>query len=358
MSNPYKELSAHAFWRTAVAERGAFGLENLWQPKYQIVKSDKIVTAGSCFAQHIGRALKARGYHWFDAEPAPKWLIGEAASELNYGIFSFRTGNIYTPKMLRQWVELAFGEGELGEVWCANGRWYDPLRPVIEPNGFASRDELEEARAATLASIRRAVIKGNAFVFTLGLTESWRNRETGSEYALCPGTVAGAEFDANQHVFHNAGFSELKDDLDAALSIVWAQNPELRILLTVSPVPLVASASGAHVLTATSHSKSMLRAVASEVTVGAGQVDYFPSYEIITHSVFRGMFFAPNMRSVVPQGVETVMGHFFADQERMFGAPPNPAPLKGKKRQPARRSEAGKSSDVKCEEELLDAFSK
>lgn len=71
MSNPYKELSAHAFWRTAVAERGAFGLENLWQPKYQIVKSDKIVTAGSCFAQHIGRALKARGYHWFDAEPAP-----------------------------------------------------------------------------------------------------------------------------------------------------------------------------------------------------------------------------------------------------------------------------------------------
>ena len=352
MTNPYEVLEAQAFWRTAVAQKGALALERLWQPKFQVKPEHKIVTAGSCFAQHIGRALAERGYHWFDAEPAPPWLRAADARTFNYGIFSFRTGNIYTPRMLLQWLRLAFEGGET-ELWESGGRWYDPLRPVIEPGGFASRDELLEARAATLASLRRAVSEASVFVFTLGLTECWRNSETGFEYALCPGTVAGAAFDAGLHSFHNTGFDELREDLEAALALMRAQNSDLRVLLTVSPVPLVASASGEHVLTATSHSKALLRAVAGEVSGGSGQIDYFPSYEIITHPVFRGMFFAPNMRSVVPQGVATVMRHFFTEQVRVFGeVVPAAAP-----KQKAPRKAKG-NTDLACEEEMLNAFAK
>lgn len=352
MSNPYDALGTSAFWRTAVAEKGPLGLEHLWTPKFHVRPEHKIVTAGSCFAQHIGQALVERGYSWLDAEPAPPWVVGEDAKALNYGVFSCRTGNIYTPRMLLQWLRLAFEGGDT-ELWEAEGRWFDPLRPVIEPNGFAHSDELQSARQATLASIRNAVTEADVFIFTLGLTEAWRHSGTDFEYALCPGTIVGAEFDEAMHCFHNASFAQLRDDLEAAIALMREKNSALKILLTVSPVPLVASASGAHVLAATSHSKSLLRAVAGELAGAAEAIDYFPSYEIITHPVFRGMFFAPNMRAVVPEGVATVMKHFFEDQRRVFGEVVQSSPGKRRKKNKVRSE-----SDVMCEEELLNAFAK
>lgn len=352
MSNPYSSLGSEAFWRPAVAEAGPHGLTGLWNPKFRIRPRDRIVTAGSCFAQHIGRALGARGYQWHDAEPAPPFMTDEDARRFNYGIFSFRTGNIYTPKMLLQWLQLAFGTGEVpDEVWEQDGRFYDPLRPVIEPDGFASEKELRAAREATLAALRDAVRSADIFVFTLGLTESWENAETGLQYALCPGTVKGAAFDPDRHVFRNGGFRALYKELQQALRLMRAENAGLKVLLTVSPVPLTATASGEHVLTATTYSKSVLRAIAGQMVTELKFVDYFPSYEIITHPVFRGMFFAPNMRSIEKAGVDTVMTHFFADQARVFGAPKMPKRKKAAAK-PARVDE------LACEEELLGAFAK
>jgi len=352
MTHPYDGLEARAFWRSAVAEAGPFGLTGLWTPKFRLERGHGIVTAGSCFAQHIGRALKARGHRWMETEPAPPFFGEAERAAFNYGIFSFRTGNIYTARMLLQWLRLAFDEGAVpDETWEQESRLTDPLRPVIEPGGFDGAAELRAAREATCAAIRRAVREADWFVFTLGLTESWRNTDTGLEYALCPGTVAG-RFDPARHAFHNAPMAEILADLSAALELMRRENPALRVLLTVSPVPLTATASGQHVLCASGYSKSVLRAVAGQAASEFDFVDYFPSYEIITSPVFRGIFFAPNMRSVEPQGVETVMGHFFADQERVFG--PLDPPEAGAEDPPAavRRNR----DDVTCEEELLGAF--
>ena len=348
--NPYQALAPRAYWRPAVADVGAFGLTELWTPKFRILPKDRIVTAGSCFAQHIGRALVARGYDWVNAEPAPPFLSAEDARRFNYGVFSFRTGNIYTPRMLRQWLELAFDLRDLpDEIWQQDGRFFDPLRPVIEPDGFASEGELRAARATTLAALRAAITGADVFVFTLGLTESWANAETGLEYALCPGTVPGCAFDPERHVFRNSGFRPLLREMQAAIKLMRAKNPALKILLTVSPVPLTATASAKHVLVATTYSKSVLRALAGQLEAEVKGVDYFPSYEIITHPVFRGMFYAPNMRNVAPQGVDCVMQHFFADQARIFG------PVKARHRRKAQAA-AADPDDVACEEELLGAF--
>ncbi len=355
MDNPYQGYAPKAFWKTAVGAVSPFQISGMWQPKFPVVPSDKIVTAGSCFAQHIGRALAARGYQWFNAEPAPSLMVDEDAYAFNYGIFSFRTGNIYTTRMLRQWLEQAYGIlPEPEEVWESKGRFFDPMRPGIEPGGFATLAELKSARAATQAAIRKAVEDANLFVFTLGLTESWRNRDTGLEYASCPGTAAG-EYDAARHEFVNHRVDAIQADLNAALAIMRKANPSLKVLLTVSPVPLTATASGQHVLSATTYSKSVLRTVAGMAAEDHDFVDYFPSYEIITAPAFRGMFFAPNMRSVVPEGVNFVMQNFFADQLAAFG--------KQKRVKPAAKKAAAKSAahkpsdDIKCEEELLDAFS-
>ncbi len=348
MTNPYAEAGPEAFWRTAVAETGPFALSGLWTPKFQIRQDDRIATFGSCFAQHFSRALAARDYRWIDCEPAPPFLPEETCSELNYGVFSARTCNIYTVNMLGQWLDMACGVTEPpDEVWVdANGRFRDPLRPLIEPDGFDDRKALFAARAATLAAIRDAIEQADVFVFTLGLTESWANRRTGLEYAICPGTVAGT-FDPDTHVFRNPTTGMLAKRLRRVLRLLRQQNPDIQVLLTVSPVPLTATAAQGHVLTQTTYSKSALRAVAGEAANEMEFVDYFPSYEIITHPVFRGMFFAPNMRSVVPQGIDTVMSHFFADQARVFGAT---------NRSTQQAAKDTSATELHCEEEMLNAF--
>ena len=179
------------------------------------------------------------------------------------------------------------------------------------------------------------------------------------EYAVCPGTLAGV-FDEGAHGFVNHGFGALMADMIAALRLIVRANRRLALLLTVSPVPLTATASQSHVLTATSHSKSLLRAVASEMVAAHRRVDYFPSYEIITHPAYRGRFFAPNLRSVLPEGVDHVMTQFFQDQATAFGgatavppaAPPTPAPEPVEAVEP----ELTEAEELRCEEEILAAF--
>jgi len=67
VSNPYKGLPETAFWRSAVGRRDPRSICRLWRAKFTIAQPDMIVTAGSCFAQHIGRALTRDGYSWYDA---------------------------------------------------------------------------------------------------------------------------------------------------------------------------------------------------------------------------------------------------------------------------------------------------
>ena len=353
-AHPYRELPEKGFWKTAVASRPAFEIRGLWDPKFQILPKHMIVTAGSCFAQHIGRALRDRGFRWLDAEPAPAMLSDENKLVFNYGVFSFRTGNIYTAAALRQWIEWAFEVRPApDEIWQRDNRYYDPFRPAIEPDGFDSAEAVLASRNVTLAAIRRAVEQADFFVFTMGLTESWFNARDGYEYAMCPGTLAGA-FDPELHKFRNHDNARIKADVKGAIGVMRKHNKKLRFVLTVSPVPLTATASGQHVLTATVHSKSTLRSVAGDLAANHRLVDYFPSYEIIIGTPYRAMFFAANMRSVTPQGVSLVMDNFFHDQAAKFGPVKMPRSVRpGKSKKPAKIPTV---EDVVCEEEMLNAF--
>ena len=89
-------------------------------------------------------------------------------------------------------------------------------------------------------------------------------------------------------------------------------NSGARMVLTVSPVPLTATATNNHVLPAAVYSKSVLRGVAGEMAEDFEGISYFPSYEIIASHPSRGMFFNPDQRTVNQFGVDYVMTHFFS----------------------------------------------
>ncbi|MFD4575727.1 GSCFA domain-containing protein [Streptomyces sp. NPDC058417] len=309
--NPYTRQPARAFWRTAVAEPEPAHIAGLWTPKFTIGPDDPVITAGSCFARHIGRALLDEGMHWYDAEPPPPGLTAPAREDRGYGRFSFRTGNVYTAAALRQWVAWALeAEQPPQEYWEEDGRFHDPYRPSLEPDGFATPEALAASRAVTLAALRRALLKADVLVFTLGLTEAWHDTVTGTVLPMCPGTVRGT-FDPTRHVLRNHTVAQVHQDLTDTLALAHTVNPALRTILTVSPVPLTATATDRHVLVATTHSKSVLRAAAGQLADESPDVDYFPSYEIVTGHPYRAAFYAPNLRTVTPDGVAFVMRHFF-----------------------------------------------
>ncbi len=340
--HPYQSLPPHAFWKTGVADNNAFDMPKIWRPEFPILADDKIATYGSCFAQHFGKALAEKGVCWLRTEPAVFGMSKPSLTAYSYDLFSCRTGNIYTTSQLLQWSEWAMEPSKMpDELWEKNGRYYDPLRPTLEPDGFASEKEVATAREVTREAFRQSIIQAQVVVFTLGLTERWQNKRLGFEYGICP---PPAHFDAKNHVFSNMTFREVEAALLQAIANFRQLNPTLKILLTVSPVPLVATATGGHVLAATTHSKAILRAVAGQVALDHKFVDYFPSYEIINNPVTRGVFFEHNMRSINKAGVAHVMDIFFAAQRKRFGENNSQA--------------VGLPYDdtVVCEEEMLSAF--
>lgn len=348
-TNPYDNLPPSSFWKTAVAEKSTLELKSLWKPKFFISQSDGIITAGSCFAQHISKALCGRGYNWLDFEPPPEGYEPAKARDDGYGVFSFRTGNIYTVALLKQWLSWSLGlSAPPDEIWRQGDRYLDPFRPTIPGGGFASVEELLKARNTTLEAIDRAFHTAQVFVFTLGLTEAWVSRDN-HVYPMCPGTVGG-EFDQAKHYFKNFKFNEIYRQMSETIELIKGINPSLRILLTVSPVPLTATATNSHVLIATTYSKSTLRSVAGELASDFQHVDYFPAYEIITGFPFKGIFFQPNLRNVCKAGVSFVMEEFFGDlQSTENGALQSGPGI----------SEKNESDDEAiCEDALLEFWSK
>lgn len=351
MSHPYATQPARAFWRSAVSRADRDRFPDLYQPRFGIDPTTRVATAGSCFAQHIARYLKLAGCTVMQAEPPPRGMTQAVADRFQYGLFSARTGNVYTTRQLRQLLEdLATGTADPRFAWeRTEGGFVDAFRPTVEPEGLGSVEEVLTHRRYHLAKMAQMLTETDVFVFTLGLTEAWCDRDTGRVFPVCPGVAAGT-FDAEAHVFHNFTLAEVVEDLQIIQTYLQALRPGMEMLLTVSPVPLTATATDDHVLAATTYSKSVLRAAVGEFVAASDDVDYFPSYEIITAPASGGPWFAANMRSVRPEGVEKVMSIFLQAHGLLDGPGPAEPHPDG--------DDDDAEDDAICDDLLLQAFSK
>ncbi|MDO4254717.1 MAG: GSCFA domain-containing protein [Kocuria sp.] len=308
--SPYQHRPRRTFWRTAVSGRTPVRVQEVADTTLRISPTDKIVTAGSCFAQHIAARLKGAGFNVLDYEPAPRRTSTHWQYQHGYGIYSARYGNIYYVRQLLQLVQESLGMFQPAEaIWQKDGRYFDALRPSVEPEGFESVEEVAAHRAEHLKAVRRLVRDADVFVFTLGLTEGWEHVDSGTVYPTAPGTVAGV-WDPQTIVFHNFTFSEILDDLREVMKIIESQNPTVQFLFTVSPVALAATATDHHVMVANSYSKAILRAVVGQITENVENAHYFPSYDMITGMNSAATLYEENQRSVHPDTVDIVMRRF------------------------------------------------
>jgi hypothetical protein len=138
------------------------------------------------------------------------------------------------------------------------------------------------ARRAKVIDLYRRVAECQVVVVTLGLIEAWYDQETLLYTNMTPPL---SEVDHKRFVFRVMSFEDVMAALESMSRILatWGQS-DVRIVVTVSPVPLLATFTGEDIVSANCHSKSLLRAAAAEWSSRMANVSYFPSYEIVMNS--------------------------------------------------------------------------
>src|SRR5688572_15492645 len=83
-THPYKQLSDKAFWRRSVGGVPSHEVDPVGAFSLRITPETKVATAGSCFAQHIARHLRAAGFNYYVVEPGHPILPTKVREKHNY----------------------------------------------------------------------------------------------------------------------------------------------------------------------------------------------------------------------------------------------------------------------------------
>jgi GSCFA family len=230
-----------------------------WLPSEPFITPETKVTAfGSCFAENITQYLNRRNYTILTASDAQAHVV-----KMGEGIV-----NTYA---LRGQFDWAFrGLSPTTELWHGYN---------AESYGYD-----EETRLST-----RAVFDATeVFIITLGLSEVWYDEPTGEVFWRA---VPASLFDPERHKFRVASVAENVANLRAIYDMIREFRPQARIVVTLSPIPLVATFRPVSSLTANSVSKAILRAAVDQVyrdVQGDGMLFYWPSYGIVMEAFGEG----------------------------------------------------------------------
>jgi hypothetical protein len=235
-------------------------------------KHTPIGSAGSCFASEIAYYLQNQGFNYVVTEQHPR---DEDIPES-----SARWGILFNTPSFTQLAEKAFGLRDMPRLaeYHQAGFWQDPFRENIP---FGSVEELDADREPHIDACRAALEQCRVLIVTLGLNECWE--------FLPDGSVASRNPKSKEHValFRHRMLTVAENlaYLQRFLDVLRTHNPDLTLIVTVSPVPFMATglADEKHVVVANAHSKAVLRVVADEFVAANEKVHYFPSYEMVMH---------------------------------------------------------------------------
>jgi GSCFA family len=231
-----------------------------WLPTKPFISKKMPITAfGSCFAEHISSHLAKDGYNVFG-----KTL------DLQAHIIRFGEGMVNS-FAIRQQFEWALGEREFPEHL-----WFGPQKEIASLDPTIRKETYEIINATEL------------FIITLGLSEIWYDKQSGDAFWRA---IPSYVFDDRLHGFRLSDVTENYENLKAIIRLSRRLNPQARVVLTLSPIPLMATFRPISCPTANSVSKATLRVAIDQIMrehSGDEKLFYFPAYEIVT-----GMFADP-----------------------------------------------------------------
>jgi hypothetical protein len=271
-------------------------------PAFKIQDDWNVYAIGSCFARGVEKAMIADG---FNVVSAAKDF--EEFERTHEGVQQLGFTNKYTTHSILNELKWALVPGEdcpeNSVVDLEGGISVDPhINPTLTPAG---REETLRRRAL-ITDVQRRITSCQLVVITLGLVECWKDNEADTFLNMSP-TKDMMDKYPGRYSLHVLGYHENKENLDQIYDILKEYgHPDLHIIVTVSPVPLLATFTGRDVVIANTYSKSVLRVVAEEWAVDKDDVGYFPSFEIVNNSQ-RDVAWANDLRHVQPEVVNSIM---------------------------------------------------
>ncbi|QTI82193.1 GSCFA domain-containing protein (plasmid) [Roseomonas marmotae] len=262
-------------------------LELLIRPNFRMGRTSNIFTIGSCFAREIEEAMLQDGMNVV-SNPAvfTQWEPRAPAGLSDTEDHIFRMGyiNKYTIGTMvdeLRWAAEAVPTGQHPAVQeVSKGRFAD----LAAHNILAGDDEAAvRARRDAMSQLMRCAFQADVIVLTLGLAEGWRDQVTGTWLVDSPLTLKPEQ--PERYTLEVLSFADQMAGLrEIAALLDRYGRPNWRMVLTVSPVPFLATFTGDDVVVANSYSKSVLRAAAEEFTRENNRADYFPSFEMANYS--------------------------------------------------------------------------
>jgi tetratricopeptide (TPR) repeat protein len=270
------------------------------KPSFTFTPDDLIMTMGSCFAREIENALTRLG---FDL-PACGVEIprDERVSSVANDIL-----NKYTVQSMANEIEWAFSPPNVADedlfVTAGDGLWHDPhLVHTLKP---ASLERVAERRAMVLNTMRR-LPECRVIVVTLGLAEAWFDQKLGVYLNSAPPQPA-ITAEPDRFRLDVLSYDDISKGIDRLLALFKRYgHREHKVLMTVSPVPFNATFTGKDALAANTYSKAVQRAAVEAAVERYDNVDYFPSYEIVTLTDRKTAFHLDNIH-VNPEIVSEIM---------------------------------------------------
>jgi len=209
------------------------------EPKF-ISKQTKFFTMGSCFARNLAGSLLRSGY---------------AAHHME----------------ISEYINTTFANRVFVD-WLSDAAIDEAIRERIAellPQGWSKENML------------KIIAESNVFILTLGVAPAFFDRATG-EFVLPRPSALNSRVLAEKYRFRTTSVQENVDNVRYLINFIRKIAPEIKIVVTVSPVPLLASFEHESAVQADCLSKSTMRLVAHEVVHNSklANILYWPSFEI------------------------------------------------------------------------------
>jgi tetratricopeptide (TPR) repeat protein len=209
------------------------------EPKF-VSKDTRFFTMGSCFARNLAKSLNNSGYVSHHME------------------ISEYINTTFANKVFVDWLNDADIAGAIR----------DRIAELLPP-GWSKENTLQ-------------VIKNSdVFILTLGVAAAFFDRVTG-DFVLPRPSALNSRVLAEKYLFRTTSVKENVENVLYLIEFIRNICPQMKIIVTVSPVPLLASFEYESAVQADCLSKSTMRLVAHEVVNNSNisNILYWPSFEV------------------------------------------------------------------------------
>jgi len=232
------------------------------EASFSIHYQDTIVSMGSCFAQNIAGYLDDKFY------------------TINSNPF----GTLYNPLSIRNSLGLLLNQYEFQkeDLFLHHGLWHS----FQHHSSFSSTDPLQTLENINIAAVKARIKlqEANVLIITLGTAWVYELKATNQVVSNCH------KVPSNRFRRKRLTVEEIVAQLGAILAYLQNKNPNLQIILTVSPIRHLKDGFVENQI-----SKSILLLAVQEMVQRAHYIHYFPAYEIMMDDLRDYRYYADDL---------------------------------------------------------------